>query len=57
MIMIAICLLSYRVFEVNVKAVFNVSQVVAKCMVEQKIAGSIVNVSSQVGQITYLVNF
>ncbi|XP_021951487.1 L-xylulose reductase [Folsomia candida] len=39
-----------KVFEVNVKAVFNVSQVVAKCMVEQKIAGSIVNVSSQASQ-------
>ncbi|XP_057332658.1 L-xylulose reductase [Microplitis mediator] len=32
---------------VNVKSVFNISQVVAENMIEQKCAGSIVNVSSQ----------
>lgn len=38
------------VFNVNLKAVMNVSQVVAKNMIERKIGGSIVNVSSQGGQ-------
>ncbi|KAL0101481.1 hypothetical protein PUN28_018959 [Cardiocondyla obscurior] len=36
-------------FDVNVKAVFNVSQVVAKNMIERKKGGSIVNISSQAG--------
>lgn len=34
-------------FNVNVKAIMNVSQVVAKNMIERKIRGSIINVSSQ----------
>ena len=38
----------YRIFNVNLKAVVNVSQVVAKRMVADKTGGSIVNVSSQV---------
>ncbi|XP_012220519.1 L-xylulose reductase isoform X1 [Linepithema humile] len=37
-------------FEVNVKAVFNVSQVVAKDIIKRKSSGSIVNISSQAGQ-------
>ncbi|XP_011701588.1 PREDICTED: L-xylulose reductase [Wasmannia auropunctata] len=37
-------------FDVNVKAVLNVSQVVAKSMIERKSGGSIVNISSQAGQ-------
>lgn len=37
-------------FDVNVKAVLNVSQVVAKNMIERKSGGSIVNISSQAGQ-------
>lgn len=35
------------IFDVNVKAIMNVSQVVAKDMIERNVAGSIVNVSSQ----------
>ncbi|XP_029658696.1 L-xylulose reductase [Formica exsecta] len=38
-------------FDVNVKAVLNVSQVVAKSMIERKSGGSIVNISSQAGQV------
>ncbi|KAJ8679029.1 hypothetical protein QAD02_014816 [Eretmocerus hayati] len=34
-------------FDVNVKSIVNVSQVVAENMIERKVAGSIVNVSSQ----------
>lgn len=34
-------------FDVNVKAVLNVSQVVARSMIERKSGGSIVNISSQ----------
>lgn len=37
-------------FDVNVKAVLNVSQIVAKNMIERKSGGGIVNVSSQAGQ-------
>lgn len=37
-------------FEVNVKAVLNVSQVIARDMIERKSSGSIVNISSQAGQ-------
>ncbi|XP_011877476.1 PREDICTED: L-xylulose reductase isoform X2 [Vollenhovia emeryi] len=37
-------------YEVNVKAVLNVSQVVARSMIERKSGGSIVNISSQAGQ-------
>lgn len=38
----------FRQFNVNVKAIINVSQVVAKKMINNKSGGSIVNVSSQV---------
>ena len=38
-------------FDVNVKAAFNVSQIVAKNMIERKCSGSIVNISSQAGQV------
>ncbi|XP_076247404.1 L-xylulose reductase [Calliopsis andreniformis] len=34
-------------FNINVKAMMNISQVVAKDMIDRKVAGSIVNVSSQ----------
>ncbi|XP_071636849.1 L-xylulose reductase [Temnothorax longispinosus] len=37
-------------FNVNVKAVLNVSQIVAKNMIERKSGGNIVNISSQAGQ-------
>lgn len=37
-------------FDVNVKAVLNVSQVVVKNMIERKSGGNIVNLSSQAGQ-------
>lgn len=37
-------------FNVNVKALLNVSQTVARAMVKNKIAGSIVNISSQASQ-------
>lgn len=39
-----------QTFDVNVKAVLNVSQVVAGNMIERKSGGSIVNISSQAGQ-------
>ncbi|XP_072742722.1 L-xylulose reductase [Anoplolepis gracilipes] len=38
------------IFDVNVKAVLNVSQVVAKSMIERKSGGNIVNISSQAAQ-------
>jgi len=37
-----------RLFNLNVKSVLNVSQAVAKSMIDNGIAGSIVNMSSQV---------
>lgn len=37
------------IFDVNVKAVLNVSQIVTKSMIERKSGGSIVNISSQCG--------
>ncbi|XP_076386311.1 L-xylulose reductase isoform X2 [Megachile rotundata] len=37
-------------FAVNVKSILNVSQVVARNMIERKVAGSIVNISSQASQ-------
>lgn len=40
-----------HVMNVNVKAVINVSQEVAKKMIENKLEGSIVNVSSIMGKI------
>ncbi|XP_020286255.1 L-xylulose reductase [Pseudomyrmex gracilis] len=39
------------IFDVNVKAILNVSQIVAKNMIERKTRGSIVNISSQAGQV------
>lgn len=38
------------VFDVNVKSMVNVSQVVAKDLIKRKVGGSIVNISSQAGQ-------
>ncbi|XP_018303536.1 L-xylulose reductase [Mycetomoellerius zeteki] len=38
------------IFDVNVKAVFNVSQIIVENMIERKHGGSIVNVSSQAAQ-------
>ncbi|KAI4496139.1 hypothetical protein M0802_008006 [Mischocyttarus mexicanus] len=38
------------IFNINVKAIMNVSQVVAKNMIERNVGGSIVNVSSQASQ-------
>jgi hypothetical protein len=38
----------FRLFNANVKQVINVSQIFAKKMIEEKIQGAIVNVSSQV---------
>ncbi|XP_054013609.1 L-xylulose reductase [Hylaeus anthracinus] len=37
-------------FDVNVKAMFNVSQVVARDWIKRKVGGSVVNVSSQASQ-------
>lgn len=44
-----------RMFEVNVKAVINVSQVVAKGMIKQGRGGSIVNISSQASKVNCLL--
>ena len=41
-----------RLFNVNVKAVFNLTQAVAKRMVEAQIKGSIVNISSQASKLS-----
>ncbi|KAG5308052.1 DCXR reductase, partial [Acromyrmex insinuator] len=38
------------IFDINVKAAFNVAQIVVKNMIERKCGGSIVNISSQAGQ-------
>ncbi|XP_034188912.2 L-xylulose reductase [Osmia lignaria lignaria] len=38
------------IFAVNVKAIMNVSQVVARNMIERKVPGNIVNISSQASQ-------
>lgn len=38
-------------FDVNVKAVLNISQVVARKMIENKTAGAIVNISSQASKV------
>ncbi|RZF46194.1 hypothetical protein LSTR_LSTR011548 [Laodelphax striatellus] len=43
-------LIFYRIFNINVKAIVNISQVIAKQMIEKGRAGSIVNVSSQASQ-------
>lgn len=40
-----------RLFNVNLKAVINVSQIIAKQMIANNIHGSIVNVSSQVQEL------
>lgn len=37
-------------FTVNVKAILNVSQIIAKNMIQRKVGGSIVNISSQASQ-------
>jgi NAD(P)-dependent dehydrogenase (short-subunit alcohol dehydrogenase family) len=41
-------------FNANVKQVINVSQIFAKKMIEEKIKGSIVNVSSQVTEFYFI---
>lgn len=43
--------LIYRSVSVNVKAILNVSQVLAKKMIENNIKGSIVNISSQASKV------
>jgi len=40
-----------HIFDVNVKSVLNITQVVAKNMIERKSGGSIVNISSQAGKV------
>ncbi|XP_017305199.2 L-xylulose reductase-like, partial [Diaphorina citri] len=40
----------FSIFDVNIKAVINISQVVSKTMIDHKIQGSIVNVSSIAGK-------
>lgn len=42
-----------RTMDVNVKAVLNISQVVAKKMVENKTHGAIVNISSQASKVSH----
>ncbi|XP_007957753.1 carbonyl reductase [NADPH] 2 [Orycteropus afer afer] len=42
-----------RSFQVNLRAVFQVSQIVARGMIERGVPGSIVNVSSMVAHVTY----
>lgn len=41
----------FRMFNINVKAVLNISQVVARKMVENKTHGAIVNISSQASKV------
>jgi len=38
-------------FDVNVKSILNVTQIIAKNMVDRKSGGSIVNISSKAGQV------
>ncbi|XP_047613545.1 LOW QUALITY PROTEIN: carbonyl reductase [NADPH] 2-like [Phacochoerus africanus] len=42
-----------RSFNVNLRSVFQVSQIVARSMIERGVPGSIVNVSSMVSHVTY----
>lgn len=44
-------------FDVNVKAVLNISQIVAKKMIENKTPGAIVNISSQASKVSSLTSF
>ena len=41
----------FRMFNVNVKATLNISQIVARKMVENKTPGAIVNISSQASKV------
>lgn len=48
-------------FDINVKAVLNISQIIAKKMIENKTPGAIVNISSQASKvyslsIYYIIN-
>lgn len=45
-------LLIYRTISVNARAIINVSQVVARKMIENNIKGSIVNISSQASKVS-----
>lgn len=47
--------LIYRSVSVNVKAILNVSQVLAKKMIENNIKGSIVNISSQASKVFFFI--
>ncbi|XP_064613896.1 L-xylulose reductase-like [Liolophura sinensis] len=40
-----------RIFDINLKAVFNISQIVCKGMIERGVTGSVVNVSSQASMV------
>lgn len=48
---------SFRTFDVNVKAVLNISQVIARKMVENNTHGTIVNISSQASKVGYIYRF
>lgn len=49
--MLGIMFHCYRTFDVNVKSVLNISQVVARQMIDNKIHGAIVNISSQASKV------
>lgn len=46
----------FRLMNVNVKAMLNVSQVVAKKMIDAKKGGAIVNISSQASKVIITVS-
>lgn len=46
-----IAVMYFRIFNTNVKSIINVSQVVAKKMLEENVKGSIVNISSQASMV------
>lgn len=46
----------FRMFNVNVKATLNISQIVARKMVENKTPGAIVNISSQASKVKQCFN-
>lgn len=41
----------FRTFDVNVKAALNISQIIARKMVDNKTHGAIVNISSQASKV------
>lgn len=47
-------MLFYRSMAVNVKSILNISQIVAKKMVDNNIKGSIVNISSQASKVSFI---